>query len=145
MSRRSAEEFLELEQRISAAKEYVVASDSLRAKTLEAAKEHAAAERIANRTVLGGLAFAAIWCIVIPVTGYFVGRSEAISGPTSDQIHETAEDFAQRYNYENEWGVVDAFSEAHRVERSRRNNSPLTTANQSPNSGFSPSFLGGFK
>jgi len=145
MSRHNAHEFAELEEQILAAKDYVVASDSLRAKTLAAAKENSAAEKIANRTVLGGLAFAAVWCVVIPVTGYLVGKQQAISGPTSDQIYQSAEDYAQRYQYENEWGVVDAFTEAHRPRPEPKGSSPLTTANQSPSSSFEPSFLGGLK
>lgn len=145
MNKNSSHELVDLEQQILAARDYVVASDSLRAKTLEAAREHSNAERLANRTVLGGLAFAAVWCVVIPVAGYFVGKQQAISGPTSEQIYETAEDYAQRYQYENEWGVVDAFSEAHQSRPQPNSASPLTTANQSPGSSFEPSFLGGLK
>lgn len=126
----SSETRTEIEELIFSAKEYVVASDQLRPRVLEEAREASKFQRNANRAVLGGLGFLVAWGVAIPLVTFFLGTPEDYAGPSQYEIQKSAAIMTNRYSYDPEWGMVDAFTKARQVNSSQ--DSPSSHPTLSP-------------
>ena len=111
--------FASVEKAIQAAGSYVIPSDDLRPRTLEAAHELCDARRSGVR--LGRFAAVLLLCMVVsvPLAERLTAWYERVSSPSSAELQERALEIAADRNIGPHWGLFEAFSQLRRSQAAR--------------------------
>lgn len=105
----SGAEWEQLERKIRDAGRYVVPSEDLRPRVLEAARKNQTQERVVRRGMLGLVAALFVWCLVLPLASAYVSKRFA-TGPTSHQVQQLAMEKAKVQRSTFEWGLVEVIA-----------------------------------
>ena len=99
-----------LEQTIFKARNYVVASDELRPRLVDEAKERSRVQTIGRRLSIGTLACIAVWSISVPIYHGLGVFRDSFSGPFPAEVEQRALDMSYR-KHSSHWSMVDAFTQ----------------------------------
>lgn len=100
-----------LEQTIFNAGSYVKASDDLRPRLVEKAKDRKRQQRIARRWSVGVLACAVVWSVSIPVYHSLSPLRDQVTAPFPDEVEKMALELSTQRKRVGSWGMVDAFTQ----------------------------------
>ncbi len=108
-----------LELAIFAARNYVVASQDLRPRTLEAAKDHCGQHRRLRRIGISALAASLVWFMCAPAISTLSGYRSHFSGPSRSEMERTALELSKQKGYGPNWGLVEAFLKLRTINQGR--------------------------
>lgn len=104
-----ADEFSQLEKTIFEARHYVVPTDDLRPRTLEAAREDSQQKRGFQRLSVYAVACLLIWLVCLPVgRAVSVFRSHMVA-PSTEDLQRVALELSAEKSYGPDWGMVEVF------------------------------------
>ncbi|MGN6546857.1 MAG: hypothetical protein ACTHK7_17510 [Aureliella sp.] len=117
--RNSDDEFGVIEEAIRGAGTYVVPSDDLRPRTLEAARQLSEERRGGIR--IGRFAAILLLCIVAspPIAARMAAWYEQAADPSSSQLQQRALEIAADRNIGPHWGLFEAFAQLRRGQAAR--------------------------
>jgi hypothetical protein len=123
-------DFASIEEAIRAAGAYVVPSDDLRPRTLEAARELSEDRRTGIR--LGRFAVVLLLFIVIsaPLAERAAAWYERATSPSAAELQAHALEIAQARNVGPDWGLFEAFTRLRRMQATRLGQAGLHTRMQ---------------
>lgn len=99
-----------LEEAIFQARNYVVASEDLRPRVVESAKERSRIQKIARRISFGSLACIAVWSLSVPTYHALGELRGSFTAPFPAEVEQRAMDLS-RTKRGMHWGMVDAFTQ----------------------------------
>lgn len=102
---------VQLEESIRAAQSYVVASDNLRPRVLEAASQRATLTRGWWRMLQISVGLLVCGVISVPVGRHLERWRTHVAAPSAQQMAERAEKFAQQPQVGQSWALYEAFNE----------------------------------
>jgi hypothetical protein len=110
------DQFSDLERLVHSAKDWVVPSEQLRPQVVEAARDFdlRKVQFVKLRNFL--IVSSAIWLLVLVVFLSLRAHREELTAPNSQQVERMSSEYSTRYRYDQNWGLVEAFSEARRLE-----------------------------
>ncbi len=116
---RERAEIEKLELAIFAARNFVVASQDLRPRTLEAAKEYCSQQRRLRRIGISALAASLVWFTCAPAISTLSGYQSRFSGPSRSEMERTALELSKQKGYGPNWGLVEAFLKLRTISQGR--------------------------
>lgn len=108
-----------LESRIFSAGRYVVPSDELRPKTLEAARDKCSDRQTQHRLVRFAWVMLFCGCLSVPVVGHMEVWRNQLHFPDSSELDLQSMRIAREKGTTPQWGLQEAFTELRSVQATR--------------------------
>lgn len=112
-------EFADLESVIRSAGEYVVPSDELRPRTMDAVKDAIENRKLSRRAGVLGLAALSLWLACWPLAGLTKSWRDEITAPSKADMERTAAELSLQSNMSLDWGLVEAFEKLRSLKPNR--------------------------
>ncbi len=104
-----ADDFEDVVNAILKSGEFVVPSDDLRPRVLEAAREQCGQKHELRRLSLVASAILLVWLVALPTTRALSELRTHLVAPLPADMLRLADELANRHRYGPDWGLVDAF------------------------------------
>ena len=116
---REQDDLFDVEAQIRAARNYVVPSNNLRPKVLEAARELNEDRQSTRRLRRLCIALLLLGCLSVRMVDHLIVWHERRQLPTAIELEQRALDMEVAGNVSPHWGLLEAFSQLRRVQAAR--------------------------
>ncbi|MBX3422072.1 MAG: hypothetical protein KF752_11015 [Pirellulaceae bacterium] len=104
-----AEDFADLERLVSSAKDFVVPSDDLRPRVVEAARDIDVRRAELTKLRNFGICMAGLWVSILGLFWVLAGYRDELSAPTSEQVQRQALEYSAYAGTNVDWALVETF------------------------------------